>query len=211
MQILPKFRGTMIHDFWSPYFRYSSHHALCNAHLLRELTGISENYGQNWSSQLQDLIREIKQTVDGTREHSGSLCPSVKSEVLDRYSQILDLGMTENPLPQFSNPSGKRGRRKQSKARNLLDRCSKFQNEILSFMLDFSIPFTNNQAERDLRMAKLQQKISGTFRSDNGAVSFCRIRGFISTVKKNELPVLAALVDAFANTPFTPSSAHRTG
>lgn len=211
MQILPKFRGTMIHDFWSPYFRYSSHHALCNAHLLRELTGISENYGQNWSSQLQDLIREIKRVVDGTREQAGSLCPSVKSEFLERYSQILDLGMTENPLTAFPNPSGKRGRRKQSKARNLLDRCAKFQNEILSFMLDFSIPFSNNQAERDLRMAKLQQKISGTFRSEEGAVSFCRIRGFISTAKKHKLPVLAALVDAFANIPFTPSSAHRTG
>jgi len=211
MQILPKFQGTMIHDFWAPYFRYPSRHALCNAHLLRELKGISENYRQSWSEDLHDLMLEIKNAVDGVREHSGSLSPHAGTEFLERYSRILNTGTMENPQPEFSPPSGKRGRRKQSKARNLLDRCLKFQNEILSFMYDFSIPFSNNQAERDIRMVKLQQKISGTFRSEDGAASFCTIRGYISTVKKNERPVLSSLVGAFIGKPFFPLCAHRTG
>jgi len=89
MEILPKFRGTMVHDFWALYFRYPSRHALCNAHLLRELTGISENYGQRWSEQLHDLIQEIKNEVDGVREHSGSLSPHKRAEFQERYSLVL--------------------------------------------------------------------------------------------------------------------------
>ena len=105
----------------------------------------------------------------------------------------------------------KHGRKKQSKAKNLLDRCLKYEREILSFMYDFSVPFSNNLAERDIRMMKLQQKISGTFRSEEGADCFCRIRGYISTVKKNEMPVFASLLKVFEGEPFIPSAAHRTG
>jgi len=211
MQILPRFRGTMIHDFWAPYFRYPSRHAFCNAHLLRELKGITENYGQTWSEQMHDLIQEINEAVEGVREHSRSLDPQLVTNFGERYRQIIEFGVQENPVPEVSDPILKRGRKKQSKAKNLLDRCQKYETEILLFMHDFSIPFSNNQAERDIRMMKLQQKISGTFRSEEGADWFCRIRGYISTVKKNEVPVFASLLKVFEGDPFIPSASHRPG
>lgn len=211
LQILPRFRGTMVHDFWAPYFRYSGRHALCNAHLLRELKGITENYHQNWSEQMHDLIGEIKRAVDESREHSWNLDPHQVTHFEVRYRQIIESGMQENPVNQVSGTVLKRGRKKQSKAKNLLDRCQKYETEILSFMYDFSVPFSNNLAERDIRMMKLQQKISGTFRSEEGADWFCRVRGYISTVKKNEMPVFASLLKVFEGDPFIPSAAHRTG
>jgi transposase len=204
MQILPRFKGTMVHDFWASYFRYPSRHALCNAHLLRELNGISENYQQTWSKELHALILEIKHEVDVARAHSCSISPSKIVDFEKRYFLILEKGLNE--IPTLTNPDSpvKRGRKKQSKAKNLLDRCKKFPREILAFMHNFSIPFTNNLAERDIRMAKLQQKLSGTFRSHDGAAAFCRIRGYLSTVKKNEQPVLDSLVGAFQGEPFIP-------
>ena len=209
MQILPKFRGVMVHDFWSPYFNYPSLHAICNAHIIRELKGISENYGQKWSDQLHDLIYEIKEAVDSTRHISNSLDHQLKTDFEERYSRIVESGMKENPaLPQLEPTVKKRGRKKQSTPKNLLDRCQKYQTEILMFMNDFTIPFTNNLAERDIRMVKLQQKISGTFRSDEGAVNFCRVRGYISTIKKHNLPVMSSIVGAFERAPFMPSAAH---
>jgi transposase len=211
LQILPRFRGTMIHDFWAPYFRYQSRHALCNAHLLRELKGITENYRQKWSEQLYDFIQEIKDAVDEVCEHSCTLDPQQITDFQERYRQIIESGMQENPVPEGSGAILKRGRKKQSKAKNLLDRCQKYDREILSFMYDFSVPFSNNLAERDIRMMKLQQKISGTFRSEEGAAWFCRVRGYISTVKKNEMPVFASLLKAFEGNPFIPSAAHRSG
>lgn len=211
LQILPRFRGTMVHDFWAPYFRYPGCHALCNAHLLRELKGITENSHQNWSEQMYDLILEIKGTVDEIREHSGALDSRQLTEFVVRYRQIIEYGMLENPVPEVPGTILKRGRKKQSKAKNLLDRCQKYEREILSFMYDFTVPFSNNLAERDIRMMKLQQKISGTFRSEDGADWFCRVRGYISTVKKNEMPVFASLLKVFEGDPFIPSAAHRSG
>ncbi len=204
MQILPRFKGTMVHDFWAPYFRYPSRHAICNAHLLRELNGISENYQHTWSSELHGLLLEIKQEVDAARAHSCSLGSSKIADFEARYFQILESGLNEIPPPVIPESTEKRGRKKQSKAKNLLDRCMDFPHEILAFMYNFSIPFTNNLAERDIRMAKLQQKISGTFRSEEGAAAFCRIRGYLSTVKKNDQPVLDSLVGVFQGNPFIP-------
>jgi len=139
MQILPRFEGTMVHDFWAPYFRYSSRHAVCNAHLLRELKGISENYRQSWSEELHDLIQEIKREVDCVREHSCTLSPLKIADFEDRYFRIIENGLNEIPIPANSDSTGKRGRKKQSKAKNLIDRCIVFQHEILSFMHNFSI------------------------------------------------------------------------
>jgi transposase len=201
----------MVHDFWAPYFRYPGRHALCNAHLLRELKGISENYQQSWSEELHALILEIKGEVDSVPEKSCSLSSQKIAVFEERYFRIIENGLNEIPIPKNSDFPGKRGRKKQSKAKNLLDRCKKFHREILSFMHNFSIPFSNNLAERDIRMAKLQQKISGTFRSEVGAAAFCRIRGYLSTVKKNERPVLESLVGAFQGNSFKPIGAHRTG
>jgi len=208
MQILPAFKGTMVHDFWKSYFRYGCRHALCNAHLIRELTGISETYGHEWSSQMNELLHDIKKAVDSARVSSSGLTHQQITEFELRYSRIISIGIRENPVPVCSGIPVKRGRKKQSKAKNLLDRCQLHQREILAFMYDFMIPFENNQAERDIRMVKLQQKISGTFRSDEGAAWFCRIRGYISTVKKNGEPVLASLVGAFEKKPFVPQASY---
>jgi len=206
MQILPRFKGTLVHDCWAPYFHYPSRHAICNAHILRELTGISDNYGQKWSTMMHDLLDEIYKTVEEAKLHVTALNPQQILEFVERYRIIVHLGLEENPAESpLSDCIPKRGRKKQSKAKNLLDRCQKFEKEILSFMYDFTIPFSNNQAERDIRMVKLQQKISGTFRSDEGAHWFCRVRGYLSTVKKNDVPVLTSLVNAFKGNPFVPS------
>jgi len=125
---------------------------------------------------MYDLIQEIKGAVDEIREHSWSLDSRQLTEFVERYHQIIESGMQENPVPDVSGTVLKRGRKKQSKAKNLLDRCQKYETEILSFMYDLSVPFSNNLAERDIRMMKLQQKISGTFRSEEGADWFCRVR-----------------------------------
>jgi len=210
MQILPRFKGTMVHDFWAPYFRYPGNHAICNAHLLRELKGISENYQQSGCDNLHDLMREIKHDVDCLQERSHPLNPRKIADFEDRYSPIIMNGFDENPIPANSDSFVKRDLKKQSKARNLLDRCKIFQREILAFMYNFSIPLSNNLAERYIRMAQLHQKISGTFRREEGAAAFCRIQGYLSTVKKSERPVLASLFGAFQGDPFLPSCGHRT-
>jgi len=207
LQILPDFKGTMVHDFWKTYFQYDCLHALCNVHLIRELTGISENFGQIWNEQMKDLTLEIKKEVDSAQLR---LCLLSLKQIADfeaRYARIIELGKQENPVPEYVRPVGKRGRMKQSKAKNLLDRFESYPTEILAFMYDFSIPFDNNLVERDIRMMKVQQKISGTFRSEEGADWFCRIRGYISTVRKNDRPVLASIKDAFKGEPFIPSAA----
>jgi len=155
---------------------------------------------------MHDLLDEIYKTVEEAKLHVTALNPQQILEFVERYRIIVHLGLEENPAESpLSDCIPKRGRKKQSKAKNLLDRCQKFEKEILSFMYDFTIPFSNNQAERDIRMVKLQQKISGTFRSDEGAHWFCRVRGYLSTVKKNDVPVLTSLVNAFKGNPFVPS------
>jgi transposase/cell division protein FtsB len=207
LQILPNFKGTMVHDFWKAYFQYDCLHAICNAHLIRELTGITENFGQLWSEQMKELTLEIKKEVDSAKLR---LCLLSLQQIADfeaRYARIIELGKQENPVTEYVRPVGKRGRKKHSKAKNLLNRFESYHTEILAFMYDFSIPFDNNLVERDIRMTKVQQKISGTFRSEEGADWFCRIRGYISTVRKNDRPVLASIKNAFEGKPFIPEVA----
>jgi len=160
---------------------------------------------------MKALILEIKECVDTARPVSRSLNQNLIADFEARYSRIIAWGIRENPVQTCQDLDKKRGRKKQSKSKNLLDRCQTYQQEILAFMYDFTIPFDNNRAERDIRMVKLQQKISGTFRSEGGAAHFCRIRGYISTVKKNAQPVLASLVVALDARPFIPSAPHRSG
>src|SRR5659263_667577 len=124
----------------------------------------------------------------------------------ENYDAIIKIGMEENPPSLIlQDQAKKRGKKKQSTAKNLLDRFNGYKDDILRFMHDFEVPFENNQAERDVRMMKVQQKISGTFRSTQGAASFCRIRGYISTVKKNKLSVIDAITDVFSGKAFIPN------
>lgn len=208
MGILPGFIGTVVHDFWGAYFKYTCIHSLCNTHLTRELSGIYENYYQPWSNDMKALLLEIKGYVDETRKISDHLEPDQIRNFEDRYETIIKIGLEENPPPLIlQEQPKKRGRKKQSTAKNLLDRFINYKDDILRFMHDFEVPFENNQAERDVRMMKVQQKISGTFRSIQGAVTFCRIRGYISTVKKNKLSVIDAILDVFSGKTFIPNMA----
>jgi transposase len=152
-----------------------------------------------------DLLIEIKTIVDDKREIVDFLEPVIIEYFEEKYDKITRIGLEENPPPLISHKQlKKRGRKKQTVAKNLLDRFIGYKSDILRFMYDFEVPFDNNQAERDGRMMKLQQKISGTFRSIKGAVSFCRIRGYISTVKKNKLSVIDNIKDAIDGKPFIP-------
>jgi len=207
MGILPAYKGITKHDFWKAYLKYPCDHSLCNAHHLRELTAIVENENQAWAQQMKDLLLDIKAAVDEQKEHSK---PQLELEQLmdfeSRFQTIIALGYEENPSVIEEKPKGKRGKLKKTKARNLLERLDEHRQETLNFMYDFRVPFDNNQAERDIRMTKVQQKISGGFRTLQGAQTFCRIRGYISTVKKNSIPVLGAIRDALLGMPFAPGN-----
>ena len=199
--ILPDFGGVAVHDHWQSYFGYDCHHGLCNAHHLRELTFIEEQYGQAWASDLQDLLLRVKEAVaSAVLAGRSRLYGPVRDRFAAEYRRIIKAGMRANPPPPATQ-TRKRGRRKQSKPRNLLLRLASRWREVLAFMYDFRVPFTNNQAERDLRMMKVQQKISGTFRSEDGAVAFCQTRSYISTIRKNGGNVIDALTSVFAGNP----------
>jgi len=205
MGILPKRTGWSVHDFWKPYLKYGqARHSLCNAHLIRELIFLVEQRQQAWAGELLDLLLNIKQTVETTRqEQHNALPPEQMTDFERRYEQFVTQGEQANP--PNTRREGQRGRIKQSTATNLLDRLRNHREKILAFMYDFKVPFDNNLAERDIRMAKIHQKVSGGFRSDGGAQAFGYIRSYISTARKNNQQVLDALVKALSGSPFRPT------
>ena len=208
--ILGAFSGTAVHDHWTPYFCYDGcGHALCNAHHLRELQFIAKQYQQPWADDMAELLLEIKAAVEETRPQAARL-PSEWLEAFERrYDEIVQEGFDANPLapPAADGEAPKRGRRKQTPPRNLLIRLRDFKGQVLAFMYDFRVPFDNNQGERDIRMVKVKQKVSGGFRTLEGAKRFGRIRGYISTARKHAKNVFEAIRDAFDGNPFIPSPA----
>lgn len=208
MGILPEFKGHAVHDGWQSYQGYDCEHVLCNAHHLRELQYILEQYGQPWTFQMSVLLVSIHHWVKTLTAQGESALPTEDLAVLEaRYQAILEEGFAANPPPEVvKTRARRRGRPKRSPPRNLLERLQKQEESVLAFMQDFSIPFDNNQAERDLRMMKLKQKISGSFRSADGARQFCRIRGYLATLRKQGLNVLDALFNLFAGNPQSPLS-----
>jgi transposase len=205
MGILPEFEGKAIHDGWTSYPGYDCEHFLCNAHHLRELQFIQERYEQPWAFQMSLLLVTIlRQGQLAQAEGHTALSPEQLQAFEARYQTLLEQGLAANPpLAPPPDAPKKRGRPKQSPPRNLLLRLQSQQASVLGFMHNFSVPFDNNQAERDIRMMKLKQKISGCFRSEGGAHRFARIRGYLSTLRKQGQDVLDALVALFSGSPKT--------
>ena len=193
MGILPGFRGILMHDHWKPYYLYACAHALCNAHHLRELTRAFEQDGQQWARQLHDFLLSLNEAVDRA---GGALEKKEATAWRRKYRNHLKKADEECPPPtSVDNP--RRGRQARSKARNLLERLRDYEDDVLRFMENPDVPFTNNQGERDIRMTKVQQKISGCFRSMEGAQIFCRIRSYLSTCKKQGVGAGEALTCLF--------------
>jgi len=204
--ILPHFSGGAVHDHWTPYQKFDNcHHYFCNAHHLRELLFIREQYQQDWAGQMSQLLLDIKQDIENTPPTASSLSPSQLSYYENEYDKLIANGLEVNPPPDFPPPK-KRGRPKQSPPKNLLDRLQTHKSGVLAFMYDFRVPFDNNLAERDVRMIKVKQKVSGSFRSQLGADIFCAIRSYISTVRKHQFNVIDAIYQSFSGHPFIPST-----
>ena len=202
--VLPAFRGRAVHDFWRSYLIFDQcSHALCNAHHLRDLQFIVDQYEQPWAQKMGTLLLDIKTEVDAALPDQTTLPPDRIAYYDELYDDLLQQGFEANP-PPAQPPPKKRGPKKQSPPKNLLDRLRKHKPETLAFMHDFNVPFDNNLAERDLRMIKVKQKISGTFRTRTGAETFCSIRSYISTVRKHGRNVIHAIHDAFIGQPFMP-------
>src|SRR5512135_1015566 len=202
--ILPRFAGTSVHDGWRSYFLYGCLHALCLVHLLRELTFLAEEQGLQWAADLKALLLDMKEATDQAREqHFATVHPL---EVADWQAQFVALvAQADATTSTAQAPPGTKGRAKQSAARNLLDRLINNQEAVLAFLHRLVVPFDNNQAERDVRMVKVQQKVSGSFRSEAGAAAFCRIRSYLSTLRKQGVDLLASLEATLRGHPILPS------
>lgn len=200
IDILPQFKGISVHDHWKPYFTYTQcRHALCNAHHLRELQGVIERHPDHkWASKMKDLLLEINKAVS----KAGSVLKEKDAQKYhERYKEVLKEGDSETPLSipplvQQGHPK-KRGPVKKSKEQNLLKRLRGFEKEVLLFMEEAEVPFTNNPGENDIRMTKVQQKISGCFKSFEGAQIFCRVRSFLLTAQKHGVTATDALNTLF--------------
>lgn len=190
MGVLDHFKGILCHDHWKPYFQFKCLHALCNAHHLRELERAIQHDKQEWAKKMKDLLIEMSKAKNAAAE--GKVADIEAASFVARYRSILELGDAECPAPE-KKANGKRGRTAKSKSRNLLERLANFQTETLRFLFNPSVPFTNNQGERDIRMTKVQQKISGCFKSLDGAKTFCRVRSYLSTCKKHGVNPTEAL------------------
>ena len=200
--ILPDFAGTAVHDNWAAYASYGCRHALCNVHHLRELTALHEQFGQAWASQFKQFLLTVKAQVDAAKAQGATtLPPALRAQIDHHYQQLVAQALAVTEPPPQGWPKGKRGRAKKSKARNLAERFDRQRTQILAFVDDFAVPFDNNLVERDIRMVKVQQKISGCFRSWAGAQAACLIRSYLSTMHKQGHALFALLSALFDQHP----------
>lgn len=201
--VLPEFKGIMVHDFYRSYLGYECQHALCNAHLLRDLQAVVDrDEHQLWAKRLSQLLVVSHRLVQRVQQQGEMTLPQpILMRIEALYEQLVARAHALNPKPP---PSGKRGRTKQTQTRNLVDRLLTYKRDILRFIFDFKVPFDNNLAERDLRMVKVQQKISHCFRSETGASIFCRIRGYISTLLKQDYDLFPVLTRVFQGNVLIP-------
>jgi len=206
MGVLGAFAGVAVHDGWSSYARYGNLHGLCNAHHLRELTFLWEEGQQRWAQLLARELRRWKRLVDRAKDKGRDhLSAATVRSIEWWYHHFVHMGMRANPPPAISQ-TPHRGRKKRGKAGSLVDRLWENRAHVLRFVHDFRVPFDNNVAERDLRMMKVQQKISGTFRSWEGAEAFATVRSYISTIRKRGANVIDAIASVFEGKPLLPAA-----
>lgn len=194
--VLPAFRGTAVHDCWAPYWKYDCTHAVCCAHLLRELNGVMENHpNQTWTKAFKELLLDMKKTKeDRQREGYAAMSDCVLQKFDTAYDAALEVGVSENPV---ENPApGKRGRTKKGKVRALIERLKKYKGEVCLFIRNFAVPFDNNQAERDIRNVKVKTKVSGCFRTDEGVSAYLRIMSYVGTAVKQGLNPYSVVLQA---------------
>jgi transposase len=205
--IWPQFEGRVMHDRWASYEQYPCAHSWCAAHLLRDCVSVAEQEKQPWAQQMFDHLLTMAKAAEQWRDQGVKAVPKeVRDRLLAEYFAIVASGFAAHAAqapPANSTGQKKNGRRKQQASKNLLDALLKRADRVLSFLDDLSIPFTNNLAERDLRMIKVQQKISGTFRSAEGATAFCIIRSYLSTMRKQGRSMLGAMAAVFVGSPFS--------
>lgn len=195
LSILPEFKGVGVHDCWASYFGFGEmQHAICNAHILRELTGIIETGESKWGLQMKELLLEMYEKS----EYGKGVIKEI-GEYEKSYAAIIRAGEKEEPAAKKTHPKGKW---KRTKGRNLLARLSQYADSVLRFGKQAEVPFTNNQAERDIRPVKVKQKVSGGFRSASGSRSYTRIYSFISTMRKMKRQVFQELRSVIEGKPF---------
>jgi transposase len=195
MEVLPQFTGVLCHDHWKPYYKYKCVHALCNAHHLRELTRAYEQDNQLWAKEVYDLLIEMNKA---SKASSDGVLSKTEIEVYEKkYLDLLESGKKECPEIIVSRGNAKKGKVKRTRARNLLNRLIKYIDDALRFTKESNVPFTNNNAEREIRMTKVHQKVSGCFRSMKGAEMFCLNRSYLMTCRKHGIKAMDALVILF--------------
>ncbi|MBX2890546.1 MAG: IS66 family transposase [Saprospiraceae bacterium] len=184
ISILPSFHNWAVHDCWSTYFNFTGcRHAVCGAHLLREFAGLVES-GSTWAQNFHAFLLDLYERSDKGR---ATVLASERPGVIQKYQDLLQQADKEEPPPisrQVGTGKKPRGKPKKTKGRNLFDRLSKYQNAVLAFAFNTEVPFSNNQAERDIRPTKTKMKVSGCFRTQYGAEIYARIQSFISTVRR---------------------------
>lgn len=202
--VLPGFTGIGIHDGLTSYRGYEMGHGLCNAHHLRELAGIAEATGALWPTEMSGLLVEINTAVKTAKANTKtSLSPRRLASFRARYRTIIAHGWAAHPPPP---PTGKQGRPKLGPAGSLVRRLDIHQDDVLRFATDFTVAFDNNQAERDIRMIRLQQKISGGWRTETGADAFLSVRSYLSTARKHHRNALDVLTELFTGSPWIPAT-----
>jgi transposase len=202
--LLALFRGVLVHDHWAAYAVYTCRHAFCNAHHLRELVAIAEQFPQlNWPQRMIALLCEAHDATVGARSADLATLPTATiEEFRTRYLAILD--QAERRHPRRDPPPGTRRRVKQTPAYNLIARLREHRDDVLRFISDLRVPFDNNLAERAIRMPKLKQKVSGCFRSTGGAQAFATVRSYLATLHKQSVDTYQALVMTFQGHPPMP-------
>ncbi len=200
--VLPEFKGIAMHDCWASYWNYPDiQHAVCCAHLLRELTGIDENHPeQKWASAFIDLLLEMKKVKDKAVEKGKDFLSYYHYHKFDKkYDELIGQARKENPLPETTEK--KRGRKKKGKILALVERLANYKASVCLFIHNFNVPFDNNQAERDLRMIKVKTKVSGCFRTEEGARDYLKIMSYVGTAHKQGYNAYEAIKNAITGHP----------